>query len=115
MILKNGSFENMALQIRQSGHSIIVFGAGMIGTVTVPALIKEYQLEARVKFYVDNDPGKWGKTVSTCAGEYPVFSADALKHADGKKYVILLTTSRFSDSLSQLESYGNLKIGRAHV
>lgn len=109
MILKNGSFQDMALQIERSESDIIVFGAGMIGTITTPALLQEYHLDDRVSFYADNDPDKWGKCVTAGGMEYHISSPDALKNINGNSSIILLAISRFSDSLSQLESMENLK------
>ena len=58
MILKNGSFEQMALRIKQKDKRIVIFGAGMIGTVTTPTILREYGIEDRVSFYVDNEIGR---------------------------------------------------------
>ena len=63
MILKNGSFSQMASLLRESEKKIIIFGAGMIGTVTTPAILEEYGLENRILFYVDNDLSKCGEKV----------------------------------------------------
>ena len=48
MILKNGSFSQMASLLRESEKKIIIFGAGMIGTVTTPAILEEYGLGNRI-------------------------------------------------------------------
>lgn len=99
----------MALQIEQNNQNIIIFGAGMIGTVTVSSILKNYHLEHRVLFYVDNDPNKWGKSVLSGENEYQIFPVDKLKEIEGKDIVIFLTTSRFSNSLSQLENLENIQ------
>ncbi len=109
MILKNGTFDKLATEIIQKDYSIIIFGAGVIGTVTTPALLKEHHIESKVGFYVDNDENKWGKFISLSDREVNVFSADCLRSIDVKRSIILLTTSRFSESLHQLESFENLK------
>ncbi len=108
MILKSGSFQDMALQIEGSGSNIIIFGAGMIGTVTTPALLSEYHLGHRVSFYVDNDSCKWGRHIAVDGVECPICSPDALRDMEGKSNILLLTLSRFSAVISQLECMENL-------
>jgi hypothetical protein len=105
MRLKNGSFEEMARQIKQEKQEIVIFGAGMIGTVTALSLLKEYGLEDKLSFYVDNDPQKAGDA----GNGYEVRPVERLKDAAGDKLVILLAVSRFSDSLAQLENFKNLE------
>ncbi|MCI8454960.1 MAG: hypothetical protein HFE84_10160 [Lachnospiraceae bacterium] len=105
MILKNGSFEEMARQIEQKKQQIVIFGAGMIGRVTTLAILKKHNLENRVSFYVDNDPDKAGNT----KGGYEVRPVERLKEVNGDRTVILLAVSRFADSLAQLENFKNLE------
>ena len=95
MILKNGSFSQMASLLRESEKKIIIFGAGMIGTVTTPAILEEYGLENRILFYVDNDLSKCGEKVSVKQRNYDVYHADQLKQSDGNGIVVLIAVSRF--------------------
>ncbi len=115
MILKNGSFSQMASLLRESEKKIIIFGAGMIGTVTTPAILEEYGLENRILFYVDNDLSKCGEKVSVKQRNYDVYHADQLKQSDGNGIVVLIAVSRFSDILSQLEGIENLKNTVCHI
>lgn len=50
MILKCTSFEGMQREIVGRDMSIVVFGAGVIGTVTVPEILRRYDLLGRVAF-----------------------------------------------------------------
>jgi len=109
MILKNGSFENMASQIKQDKRKIVIFGAGLIGTVTTPAILKKYHLEAVISFYIDNDQTKCGETVRINNRIYDVFSFDRLRHECGENLIILIAVSRFSDVVGQLQQLENLQ------
>ena len=55
MILKCTSFEEMGSEITEQNQFIIIFGAGVIGTVTVPEILRQYNLLHRVLFYADNN------------------------------------------------------------
>ena len=109
MILKNGTFSQIASQIREGEKKIIIFGAGMIGTVTTPALLEEYGLEDRILFYVDNDLSKCGEMVSVHNRNYNVYHTGKLKYFHGESAVLLIAVSRFSDILLQLDEVESLK------
>lgn len=108
MILKNGTFEELADEVRRKNLRIVIFGAGMIGTVTTPSILQQYQIEQFVDFYVDNDKDKWGKTVSLATWTKTVYSVDCLKECSGEDCIVLLTISRFGEILHQLENIQNL-------
>ena len=60
MILKCTSFEQMSEEIIKQNRSVVIFGAGVIGTVTAPEVLKQQGLLARVRFYIDNNSKMWG-------------------------------------------------------
>ena len=105
MQVKNGSFDEFALRIKKHNYEIIVFGAGMIGTVTVPGILRRYGIEKQISCYIDNEKG--GKTVQECGR--PIYSVRYLKDINPNKYVLLIAVSRFFDVLEQLEKIENLK------
>ena len=115
MILKNGSFEQMALRIKQKDKRIVIFGAGMIGTVTTPTILREYGIEDRVSFYVDNDRDKCNEGIVAYEKAYDVFRVEHLESVDGRNIVVLLAVSRFSDALSQLNKFPNLKNAMCYI
>ena len=55
MKIKCCSLECMADLIKQQHKRIILFGAGVIGTVTAPAVLQEYGLIDKIECYIDND------------------------------------------------------------
>lgn len=55
MQIKCCSFERMADFIKQQRKRVILFGAGVIGTVTAPAILQKYGLIDNIECYIDND------------------------------------------------------------
>lgn len=108
MRVKGGSFQEMAQEIKAGKKRILIFGAGVIGTVTVPELLASYHLDSYVKGYLDNDENRWGELVMTRFGSKPVYSPMWLREID-KNIVILLSISRYSEVLSQLEQMEGLE------
>lgn len=107
MRVRTSSFSDMKSDILSSGKRIIIFGAGMIGTVVTPDILNEYHLEHLVDLYVDNDRSKWGREVTLASGSIIIKSPDVLWELNGNEYVILLTTSRFAEALAQLQMFSN--------
>lgn len=102
MILKCASFEEMKNEITERDRPIAVFGAGVIGTVTVPEILARYGLQQRVLFYMDNNRAAWGSKIFLKDWEAGVASPDRLNAAP-KNTVILLAVSRYVEILNQLQ------------
>lgn len=95
-------FKEMANDILKSDKKIIMFGAGVIGEITVPEIIKENNLLSRIECYVDNDCRKWGKNITVYGHEYIVRSPEYLNKCN-YNFVIFLNISRFVEVKEQLE------------
>lgn len=102
MILKCTSFEEMNREIRRLDKPIVVFGAGVVGTVTTPEILKQYDLAQRVAFYIDNNPGIQGCNATVQGREVEIRSADALKTVE-KNAILIVAVSRYAEVLNQLE------------
>ena len=63
MELKIGSFSNMAKEIIENDNKIVIFGMGVIGTTITPEILKEYDLDKRVKYCIDSDKSRWKEKV----------------------------------------------------
>ena len=63
MQLKTGSFLEMAKDIISHKSKIVLFGAGVIGTSTTPAVLAEYGLLDALVCYIDNDKSKWEEDI----------------------------------------------------
>ena len=102
MILKCTSFEQMHKEIEEQNKSIVIFGAGVIGTVTVPEVLWQYNLLERVLFYVDNYRKEPGQKIIVRNRSISIESVDKL-NAVGKNTAIIIAISRYAEVLKQLE------------
>lgn len=102
MILRCISFEEMNREIIEQNRSIVIFGAGVIGTVTVPEILCQYGLQQRISFYIDNNYAVQGSTITVQNREIDVKSVEALNSAE-KNTVVIIAISRYAEVLSQLE------------
>lgn len=103
MILKCTSFEQMNREITDRDMPIIIFGAGVIGTVTVPEILWQYDLLNRVLFYVDNCSREHGKKICVRNAAISIESADKLSEV-GKNAAVIVAISRYAEVLKQLEN-----------
>lgn len=108
-------FNRIKEKIIDKDKKIIIFGAGMIGTVTTLEILYELELEDRIDFYVDNDKNKLGSFIEISNKNIPIYEVDKLRDIDVNNYVIFLTTSRFSDTIVQLEGYDNLSNADCYI
>lgn len=102
MQLKAGTFSDMADDIRTGGSKIVLFGAGVIGTSTTPALLDSLGLGDSVICCVDNDSSKWGTEISIGTMVIKICEPDVLCKLGGN-IVVLINISRYADALEQLE------------
>lgn len=101
MILKCVSFEQMNEEITGRDMSIVIFGAGVIGAVTVPEILMQYGLEKRVQFYIDNGCKERTRKLSMGNKVLDVVSVDRLNGVT-ENTVIIIALSRYSEVLEQL-------------
>ena len=109
MKIRVESFKKMKARVRKNGTRLIIFGAGVIGTITTPAILKENEISDLIDFYVDNDADKWNKQILVLNRKITIFSMEKLREIKGSDYCILLAISRFSELLEELDNYDNLK------
>ena len=86
-----------------SGHNsrIVLFGAGAIGSVTTPEILKSYDLLERVVCCLDNDLNKCGNYLKFF-GKKVEIKPPAYLETCPENTVILLNISRFAPVLTQL-------------
>ena len=101
MILKCTSFDQMNKEIIGQDMSIVIFGAGVIGTITVPEVLGQYGLLNRVLFYVDNSCKEQGQKINIGNRVVEIEPVDRLHHAGGNT-VIIIAVSRYVEVLEQL-------------
>lgn len=102
MVLKCTSFEEMHREITEQDRSIVVFGAGVVGMVTVPEILRQYDLLDRVDFYIDNSPAAWERKIVFEDRVLDIKPVDQLRNVE-KNTVVLIAVSRYAEILAQLE------------
>lgn len=103
MITKCCSFHDMKKDILLNNSRVIMFGAGVIGRISVPEILKNYGLLDHLDCYLDNDEGKWGLGINIDGEDYEIRSPEYLKSC-GSDTVILINISRFAQVKDQLEA-----------
>lgn len=102
MKLQCCSFDDLNKKIRESNNEIVMFGAGVLGQVTMPQILLRYNLLSSIKCYLDNDKTKWGSSIELFGKSFLVNSPSFLENCN-ENTVILLNVSRFSDVMEQLQ------------
>lgn len=102
MQLRKGSFTAMAEDIIKADSKIVIFGAGVIGSVVTPDILLSNGVDSRVECYIDNDRTRWETDMKIGGRTVKIYSPDRLK-AIGSNTVILITMSRYYDAYEQLQ------------
>ena len=102
MRLRCSSFAELKNLIMSIDSKIVMFGAGAIGQVTTPEILKHLGLIDRIDCYIDNDRTKWGTIIDTCDRLFEVKSPAYLETCDSYT-VIMINISRFTEVIQQLE------------
>lgn len=102
MKLQCCSFDELNQKIRVGNHEIVLFGAGVLGQVTMPQILLKYDLLPFVRCYLDNDKAKWGSRIELPGKSIPVNPPSFLANCK-KDTVIFLNISRFPEVLKQLQ------------
>lgn len=103
MQLKTGSFTAMAEDIIKTDSKIVIFGAGVIGSVVTPEILRVNGVASRVECYIDNDRTRWGNNMEIGGRMVKIYSPNRLKNMD-RDTMILMTMSRYYDAYEQLQS-----------
>ena len=102
MKLLCASFEQMVKMIKRRNANLIMFGAGVIGQIVTPEILKDHNVLQYVDCYLDNNETKWGETIDINGMGFEIRSLDYLDSCPPES-VLLINVSRFSDVVSQLE------------
>lgn len=96
------SIEEMKTEITKNDKKIVMFGAGAIGQVITPEILKSQGVLSYVDCYLDNSKAKWGDYIEAGGSFYEVKSPMYLESC-ASNTIILLNISRFPDVIRQLE------------
>lgn len=109
MKLRAGTFKQLINNIISNKRKVIIFGAGVIGCVTVPEIFREYDAEQCIDAYVDNDQRKWNTFVKLNCKSVNIYSPYDFKNIVSSDTILLMTVSRYSETLEQLGKIECLK------
>jgi len=103
MNLRAGTFKQLISNIVNNKRKVIIFGAGVIGYVTVPEIFREYNVEQYIEAYVDNDARKWNTYVKLKCKSVCIYPPNNFSNIVDSNTILLMTVSRYSETLEQLE------------
>lgn len=101
MKLRCCEWDEFKTDIVNKKAKLIMFGAGAIGQVSTPEVLKNYNLLDRIDCYLDNNQGKWGTCIEACEKTFEIRSPKYLESCNDNT-IILLNISRFPDVIKQL-------------
>lgn len=96
------SFAELYKHIVKNNEKIVLFGAGAVGRITSPEILKNYGILDYVLCYLDNNESIWGEKISICGRHFEIRSPQSLSEYPTDT-VILINISRFFDVIEQLE------------
>lgn len=114
MILKNNDYAFLANDIKENSKKIIIYGAGMIGQIIVPYLVKKYNLYDYIDCFVDADKRKTGQKICIDSRAYEIRTPDYLE-TYRENQVILITHSKFFPILKFLDGIHCLDETEAYI
>ena len=107
MKLREASWNEFVSSIKQQNQKVVVYGAGVIGKITLPMYIEDQQLEASILFIADADPHKSGGFIRIGNRDIAICPPEKMKSIQDK-FVILVTGSRYEAILRYLEQVEEL-------
>ncbi|MBP3505373.1 MAG: hypothetical protein J6K43_03115 [Lachnospiraceae bacterium] len=114
MLLKYSTYEDLAKKIKIDNRKIVIYGAGMIGTVLIPYLIEKYDLFENLLCYFDGDKKKHGTSISICNIEYAINSPEKLRELSFDT-VILITNSNYYQIVKMMDAIEELNNNEAYI
>lgn len=114
MILRNSDYVSLAKKIKDNKSRVIIYGAGMIGQIIVPYLVREYGLYDTIDCFIDMDKRKKGKRISIDKYSYEIRTPDYLEEYC-RNQVLLITNSHFFPVLKFLDTIAALNNTEAYI
>ena len=102
MKLRCLSLHDIFQDVRDNKRKIVMFGAGVIGQITVPEILREHDLLDYIDCYIDNDVNKWDSVISLYGRNFQIKSPEYLLHC-GSQTVIFVNISRYTEVVEQLK------------
>lgn len=102
MRVRETSWEEFVAEVKGRNQNIVLYGAGVIGKITLPAFIEAYQLASHVLFAVDGDLHKSGGALRIGFRDIEIRPPETMEGMI-EPFVILITGSRYGNILRCLE------------
>ncbi len=102
MRVRRTSLKEFISTVKGQNQKIVIYGAGVIGKITLPTFIEEQKLNGHILFAVDGDAYKWGSIVHVGGKDITVYPPESMKEIE-ERFAILITGSRYEPILRQLE------------
>lgn len=107
MRVQETTLDSFLLTVRKQNAKIVIYGAGVIGKVALPAWIENEGLGEAVLFVADADSRKWDSSLQIAGRDIRICSPERLKEID-EEFVILITASRYETILRYLDGMKEL-------
>lgn len=114
MILQDALYAELADAVKEKNSRIVIYGAGVIGQILMPYLIKKYNLTGYLDCFIDRDSRLKDKKVLIDDCSFPIHAPDYL-HKLGQNTVLLITNSKFWPVLKDLDSVEELDEVQAYI
>lgn len=96
-------FERLFEYIKKKNLKIVMYGAGAIGKLTVPNILKQYNMLEYIDCYIDNDSRLWNQFINIEGNLFEVKSKEYLKDISAE-HIVFLNISRFISILEELDN-----------
>lgn len=114
MKILNGTYEQIAKRVREESKKIVVYGAGMIGSILVPYLLRNLSLQDYMLFFVDSDLRKHDEMIVDGSYQYPIRAPYVLDNLP-ENTLLLITNSNYIPIVDFLDSNEHLKNVEAYI
>ena len=108
MQLRNTDYTSLVKKVKENNSRIIVYGAGMIGQIIVPYLVRKYNLYSHIDCFIDTDKRKKGQKIYIDNYIYEIKNTDYLEENKDNQ-IILITNSKYSKVLEFLDNIQTLE------
>ena len=108
MQLRNTDYTSLVKKVKENNSRIIVYGAGMIGQIIVPYLVRRYNLYSHIDCFIDTDKRKKGQKIYIDNYIYEIKNTDYLEENKDNQ-IILITNSKYSKVLEFLDNIQTLE------
>ena len=85
MQLRNTDYTSLVKKVKENNSRIIVYGAGMIGQIIVPYLVRKYNLYSHIDCFIDTDKRKKGQKIYIDNYIYEIKNTDYLEENKDNK------------------------------